>query len=596
MPRTKDAPPGGGLPTTEPDAARRPSEEKPDPVSDSIADIAAADRVAQALASAVAWCAARLAALGVGPADRESGETRRRAYARGGGRWWSGDGPVAGPDAMPPHAVDARLVVWSWWASAPSGTGAGLPWHAPDTAGPAAGGPPAAPDGLPDFPPVSGAAVLPLTGPVLRFGLPALLLALSAWLYIRAGWPAVAHVGGFDHNAWEAAALLTGHVHTPPPPPGGTLDMMYYHGLWSSFFPPLPAFLLMPLVWYFHGPLRTPVHLFCAVLGALSPLFVYQMGERAGLRPAVRLWIAVLFAFGTVFWYAVDTGTPWYYVQVATVFFYLLALREGFGKNRPLLVGALFGAALLCRNPVALGFPFLFWRERFLTDGRLDLRRLDYRRLAGFCIPVAAAVAVQLWWNWARTGDPLDTGYAHIMMNPYFRASFSQGMFSIKHIPYQIYSMFFMAPAFHGQTDFNGVWPYLTLSSTGQSLLLTTPAWLYALEGDVRRRRVWLGLCAVLLTMIPQLLYYANGTGQFGNRFSLDYTPLLLALLIFGIGRRFRWQHAALILVSVFLCGYGAVYMGHVHPIPPSWLAHLAAVVPKPAASCLKLPWMTQCP
>lgn len=417
-------------------------------------------------------------------------------------------------------------------------------------------------DPFPDFPPEAGPARGVALPPWAEVAVQTLLLALTAWLYIRSVWPGVAHGGGFDHNAWEAAALLKGHVFTPPPPGGATLDMLRLDGHWASFFPPMPAFLLVPLVWYYHNPLRVPVRLFCALLGTLCPLLVYHMTQRAGLRLGSRLWLTVLFAFGTVFWYSVDTGTPWYYVHVVTEFFALLALRESFGRNRPWVVSALFGAAFLSRNPVALGFPFLFWRER----------RLDWRRLAGFCLPAAAAVAVQLWWNWARTGNPLDSGYSHILMGSYFRPSFSEGMFSLKHLPYQIYSIFLMAPGFHGQPNFNGVWPYLTLSGAGQSLTLTTPAFIYALDGNIRRRAIWLGVCAVLLTMIPQLLYYANGTGQFGIRFSLDYTPLLMALLIFAIGHRLRWQHCALILASIFLCGYGAVYGAKVHLLPSAWL------------------------
>jgi hypothetical protein len=447
----------------------------------------------------------------------------------------------------------------------------------------------------PDFPPESGPVPVPAEAPATRWLVAALVVGAAAWFYIVGHWPQVARTGVFDHNAWEAAALLHGHVFTPPPPRGDTLDMMYYRGHWASFFPPMGAFLLVPLVWYYRNPLAVPVPEFCALLGTLCPLFVYQMAERAGLRLSVRLWLTALFAFGTVFWYAVDQGTPWYYVQVVTEFFYLLTLRESFGRNRPVLVGSLFGAALLSRNTVALGFPFLFWRER----------SWNWRRLAGFAAPVAAAVAVQLWWNWARTGNPLDTGYAHILMNPAFRASFAEGMFSIRHLPWQLYSIFVMAPAFHGRPNFNGIWPYLTLSPQGQSLLLTTPAFLYVLEGDIRLRRVWLALASAFLTAIPQLLYYANGTGQFGNRFSLDYTPLLLALLIFGIGRRFRWQHAALICASLFMSGYGAVYAAHVHLLPPLWWHHLLALLPGrapavpaapraglPPGTCAAFPWL----
>lgn len=608
--------PSGLIPPGSPQAT-------PEDGHDAQADLELADASAVALAAAVAWCVRSLAGLGATPADPDVRAARRGMYARKVGPWvpaQAGD-PAGRPLPPPPVPVPHRsrpALRPTWWvlhppleepadgeeadeangarADAPAGPPApGAPGASGGSAAPApapAGTPaPGATPDRPDFPPIAGAVRLAPEAPLLRYGLPTLLLVLTGWLYIHSVWPGVAHAGGFDHNAWEAASLLRGHVHTPPPPGGNTLDMMHYHGAWASFFPPLPAFLLMPLVWYFHNPQRAHVHLFCALLGTLAPLLVYQMGERAGLRPAPRLWIAGLFAFGTVFWYAVDTGTPWYYVQVATVFFYLLALRESFGRNRPMLVGTLFGAALLCRNTVALGVVFLFWRETLWP-----LRAVDWRRIARFCIPVAIAVAIQLWWNWARTGNALDTGYAHILMGQGFRASFSQGMFSYKHIPWQIYSIFFLAPGFHGQADFNGVWPYLTLSGTGQSLLLTTPAFLYVLEGDIRRRRVWLGLVAVALTAVPQLLYYANGTGQFGNRFSLDYTPLLLALLIFGIGGRFRWQHAALILVSIFLSGYGAVYMGHVHLVPHALPPHAAAPAAAPSTGCLKLPWMARCP
>lgn len=374
-------------------------------------------------------------------------------------------------------------------------------------------------------------------------------MAAAAWVYIGAAWPHALH-GGFDHNLWEAQALLHGHIATPHPPSTG--DMAYYHGHWYSFFPPLPAFLLVPLLKWLHSPAHVHVPLISGLMGVAAVGGVYQICERAGLRLGPRVWLTLFFAFGTVFAYSVLQGTPWYYVQVCTEFFYVLALRESFGRNRPWLVAALFGCALLCRNPVALGFPFLFWREE----------RWDWRRIAEFCVPVGLAVGVQLWWNAARFGNPLDTGYAHIMMAGYLHPSFKEGMFSYKHIPWQIYSLFFLAPAFNGLANFNGRWPYLKLDGNGQALTFTSPAFLFALEGDIRERGVWLGLVAVAATALPQLLYYANGWVQFGNRFSLDYTPLLIALMVFGIGKRMRWQHVLLILVSIALSMYGAYYAG----------------------------------
>ncbi len=431
--------------------------------------------------------------------------------------------------------------------------------------------------------------------PWIRYGVPLAVVAVALWAYVATGWPGLLRPD-FDHSAWEAWALLHGHVATPPPPPGDSSNMILFHGRWTSYFPPMGAFLYMPLELLFGGPLRTPDRLFCALIASACPLLVYAITRRAGLRLAARLWLTALLAFGTVFWYAAVWGTPWYYVQVVTVFFYLLALCESFGPNRPWLTGTWFGCALLSRNPVALGIPFLFWRER----------RLEPRRIAGFLAPVAAAVAVQLWWNWVRTGNPLHTGYGLILVAPFLQPSFAQGMFSPVHLPWQLYSIFFLAPAFQAH------WPYLQLSSTGQSLTLTTPAFIYTLEAPIRRRGVWLGLLSVVLTALPQLFYYANGAGQFGNRFSLDYTPLLLALLIFGIGERFRWQHAALIVVSIFLCGYGAVYMGQIQLLPHWGTPAVARAVgdgraagaagarngsATPASpSCAAFPWLARCP
>jgi len=389
--------------------------------------------------------------------------------------------------------------------------------------------------------PATGAA--PRAGSLAAHAAAALLLvAAAAWLYLGAAWPHALR-GGFDHNAWEAWALLHGHVATGTPPSTG--DMAYYHGRWYSFFPPLPAIMLLPIVWRAHSGSPHDVPLVAGLLGVAAVAALYHTCLRAGLRWYACAALTALFGFGTVFWFSVVNGSPWYYVQVCTVFWYVLCLRESFGRNRPWLVGALFGCALLCRNPAALGFPFLFWRET----------RWDWRRSWGFALPVALAVGVQLLWNYARFGNPLDTGYSHIMMASYLRPSFVEGMFSRLHLPWQIYSLFFAAPAFQAR------WPYFQLNGNGQSLLLTTPAFLYVLEGSIRQRRVWLGLVAAIATAIPQLFYYANGWVQFGERFSLDYTPLLLCLLIFGIGQRLRWQHVALILTSIFLCGYGVVYM-----------------------------------
>jgi hypothetical protein len=95
----------------------------------------------------------------------------------------------------------------------------------------------------------------------------------------------------------------------------------------------------------------------------------------------------------------------------------------------------------------------------------------------------------------------------------------------------------------------------------GMSLLLTTPAILYAF--NIRKITI-LHLAAgvsVGLIMIPLLTYYNTGWEQFGYRFSLDFMTPLLVLIALGAGGKVDWRLRLLILAGVLFNAWGLWFL-----------------------------------
>jgi hypothetical protein len=101
------------------------------------------------------------------------------------------------------------------------------------------------------------------------------------------------------------------------------------------------------------------------------------------------------------------------------------------------------------------------------------------------------------------------------------------------------------------------------------SVLLTSPAFIYA---ALVKRRDWLKptlWIAIGLVSIPLLLHYTQGWVQFGYRFMLDFAPFLLILTAFGFddnaspgARRLQITLVAVAIVAGFWGRYWATQLG----------------------------------
>jgi hypothetical protein len=332
-------------------------------------------------------------------------------------------------------------------------------------------------------------------------------------------------------------------------------------------YPPLPAVLLMPFAWIGSGGLRVEVA--CRWVSAINVLLFYfclaglprKLG-RPPLSGLARCALTMLFAFGMATWPSAAMGGDWHLAHALALGAMLLALWEFLGRNRPVVVGAFAAMAILSRPTTALTCLFFV----FPLLGRRHLKAL--RRLS-IC-PVIAIFLLALY-NVARFGSPVDFGYSDMLLTGEGgRLMETYGQFHAAFVPRNLFWYFIAPPVVRPDHAF----PWLGFDPRGLSLFIATPALIYCFVGAWRQWRrpiVRHAAFAIGLCLVPLLLYFNTGYWQFGHRFSMDYLPMLLVLVVSGMGPRPGRAALALIGVSVAVQAWG-VLMDSVAGMPASWV------------------------
>jgi hypothetical protein len=368
-------------------------------------------------------------------------------------------------------------------------------------------------------------------------------------------------------------------------------------------FPPLPAVLLLPFVALWGR--ATDGQLVFGILAAIDVGLAWWMLGRLPIRRAVRFAVTLFFAFGTVFWYSAQLATTWYQAHILAVGLLLLSVGIALGADpdaavdeddlergeldvgpgpagtaaltraraelasgvdrRQLLAGFLFGLACTSRLTIAFGAPFFLlvgsggtWRRRGLSAG------------IGAAIPIGAL----LLYNLASTGHVFHPGYEYLYQleaafYPNLGYHVDWAIEDPRYIPQNLWIMLFNTPAIlpdvypaglgNGQALcvapgavrglFDPDCPIAMPRDTGMSLLLTSPAYLFALPALARygRNRLVTGsVLAILVITFVNLMHFSQGWVQFGYRFSLDFVPWALVLVALGM-ERFRASYGAAI-------------------------------------------------
>ena len=362
-------------------------------------------------------------------------------------------------------------------------------------------------------------------------------------------------------------------------------------------FPPLPAVVLMPFVALWG--LATNGQVLFAILGGIDVGIAWWMLGRLPIRTWVRVAATVFFAFGTVFWYAAQIGTTWYQAHVLAVGLALAAIavalgpdrdaaaREddldeagrdrrdppgdgrGFGSGplgialglipdrRQFLAGLLFGLACTARLTVVFAAPFFV-----LVGGGGSWLRRGWSAALGAAIPLAVLAV----YNLVSTGQVFHPGYQHLYE---LEATFYPGLHynldwlieDPRYLPQNLGIMLLNTPVWMptevpsalGIGDplctnpgdvrglFNLACPLVLPRDTGMSILLTSPAFLFAVPalrwGYGLSRLVTGAALAILVVAVINLMHFSQGWVQFGYRFSNDFVPWALLLVAIGMER-----------------------------------------------------------
>lgn len=325
-----------------------------------------------------------------------------------------------------------------------------------------------------------------------------------------------------------------------------TDELSQFNGKWYPYYGPLPAFLIAFLQIVSHKDF-IPTLYPNALIGSLGVGVMYLLFvafkktyyEETTYSPLV---FTFLFAFGTVqFWVSTRSGI-WFQAQTYALLFSSLGLLSLLSKKRRLsryFLSVLFFSFNLFTRPhtaLLLIIPFYL----FLSEYGLNIKKL----LIIFS-STALFLSIFFTYNYARFFRILETGVGYQKFHYQLANRYAQahGWFNIINVPYNLWFMTLEIPKL---TLENGFTPLqrikLVNNPEGNSIFFLTPPFLALFLARPWKERVklrkqmmsalWLG---VLLTLVPILLLTGTGWQQFGYRYTLDVTPPLFLLVIFGI-------------------------------------------------------------
>ncbi len=420
------------------------------------------------------------------------------------------------------------------------------------------------------------------------------------------------HWNSYNHFVWQADAFLQGRGWIPYPVEGvdGQPGNSYFNDVFPVLdadgnqtgrallpFPPLPAIVLLPFVAIWG--LTADQEAVAIALGGLGVVATWWMLGGLRIRTAVRALTTVIFATGTVWWWASAVGSTWYLAHLVAVNLGLLAVgialrhdplaadedpwdeddrdaermeAAGVPDSRlqrlrarawPLdrsqvLVGFLLGLGVTARLPLIFAAPFFI----FVGGGGSRTRRLVSAGVGGF-VPVAAL----LLYTYATTGSVMHPGYEYqyqLEANGYGTLGYNPdwSVEDLRYIPQNIAIMFGALPVIlpdikpntlgFGDTVYLCTAPGATRSlfdidcpwampiDIGTSILLSAPGLLLAVFAFMQRGFARLAVGsggAVLIIALFNLAHFSQGWVQWGYRFSLDFIPFLLPMVALGAAR-----------------------------------------------------------
>lgn len=355
-----------------------------------------------------------------------------------------------------------------------------------------------------------------------------LLVALAYYLLATKGTGKFAH--DLDYFNPLAKSFLAGRLDIPNPIENH--DLSFFNGKWYPYWGPLPALLLIPFQLVMGRYI--PVDYLAIVFGSLGVVLMYLIIRRlnqeyfAGrISEGLTLLLTVFFAFGTSQIYVSTRSGVWFVSQVVSMVptlaaFYILIKKK-------LVVRDYFWTGFFIAtnfiNRFSLVFLSIFLGLRLLRDWKI-------RKVIAAAVPLGVFFLVFCLYNFARFGNIFDTGYLYHNNGLDPVKYLPHGLMSWQYIPRNLWLIFLELP----KLTLVNLKPNLQFNLEGISIFAVSPVYLAALLtlGKLKRFTTYLWITFLFL-LLPLLFLFSPGLVQFGIRYSLDFSMILITLAIFGL-------------------------------------------------------------
>lgn len=327
-------------------------------------------------------------------------------------------------------------------------------------------------------------------------------------------------------------------------------EIVKWQGHLYVVYPPMPAILLIPLVFLFGTAFHQPwLSIF---LASANVSLCYIVLVKIFQNKLVAIWISILYAFGTIQWYHAEVGSSWYIAHIVAMFFLWLMILEAVTKQRFFFIGLFIGAAYLSRIPTALSVIFiLVFLQKKLFDFEDGRFRVFPKQITLLILGVLPAVILNFSYNYFRYGVISDIGY--VLLPIFNEPWYKYGFVNIRYIPIHLKEMFLAMPKFIPQP------PYVIPNLFAMAIWLITPAYFLILFSKLKKRICLASLVSIIAIAIPELMHGGNGFTQFGYRHTLDFLPFSLILIASGLKNKFKFWGKLLIIVSILVNLWGVI-------------------------------------
>ncbi|KKS64222.1 hypothetical protein A3A14_00410 [Candidatus Daviesbacteria bacterium RIFCSPLOWO2_01_FULL_43_38] len=292
------------------------------------------------------------------------------------------------------------------------------------------------------------------------------------------------------------------------------------------YFGPVPSLLLLPLIAIFGQTFNQ--QFLTLFLGLVNFYLLFKLAGVLGLKSINALWLTLAIIFGSVYIFLTLVNISAYLIQVAGFTFLTAALFEFYTKKRWLLIGVLLALAGLTRQSLYFGTVF------FVIELILSKDKFKYSHLVLLLQPIILSIAGSGFYNFLRFGNFFDNGYAYNTTFPDgVKEAVRQGMFSLVHIPGNLYFLLLKGPEAVRVSEVSFVlkYPFLKASEWGMGIFFTSPFFFYLFRSNLRDHRILVLLIGAIIGIIPALTYAGVGVWQYGYRYALDIYPFLFIIL-----------------------------------------------------------------